>query len=147
MPKSKLSALASLLLVFLSGAVLGAFAHRLYMVRSVSSNGPVALPGNRRPDPEEIRKHLVAEMRDVVKLDDQQVSQLNKIYDETREKSDEVRQKANAEMRVVWDSQVEQIKAILRPEQVTLYDQLRAKHDAERRQHRQGPPPPPAEKH
>ena len=143
MPKSKLSAFVSLLLVFFSGAVLGAFAHRLYMVRSVSSNSvaPVS-PNNRRPDPEEIRKHLVTEMRDAVKLDNQQVASLNRIFDETRERSDQVHKKLNTEMRGVWDEQVAQIKAILRPDQVTLYDQLRAKHDAERKLRR----PPPGEK-
>ena len=37
MPKSKLSAVLSLLLVFLSGAVLGAVAYRLYSISSVQS--------------------------------------------------------------------------------------------------------------
>ena len=37
MPKSRLSAVLSLLLVFLSGAVLGAFAYRLYSISSVQS--------------------------------------------------------------------------------------------------------------
>jgi len=141
MPKSKLSAFVSIILVFLSGAVLGAFAHRLYMVRTVTSTGlPPTAGAGRRPDPEEIKKHLIAEMRDVVKLDDQQVSALNRIYDETKDKSDEIHNKLNAEMRVVWDNQVQQIKAILRPDQIQLFDQLRAKHDAERKA-RRGPPP------
>jgi len=156
MPKSKLSALLSLLLVFVSGTVLGAFAYRLYMVKSVSSSVlPPSREGIRRPDPEEIRKRVVAEMHDQLKLDGQQLVRLNEIYDDTRERSDQVRKKANAEMRTVWDHQVEEIKAMLRPDQVAAYDKLRARHDAERKQRKQngpqgerkGPPPPPDEKH
>ena len=146
MPKSKLSVFLSLLLVFFSGAVLGVFANRLYMVKSVLSNGVAQAP-NRRPDPEEVRKHIVMEMRKEVNLDDQQVAELNQIYDRTRDQGDQVRRKANAEMRAVWDTQTAKIKAILRPDQLPLYDNLRARHDAERKrdaerkQHHDGPPP------
>jgi len=139
MPKSKLSALVSLLLVFFSGTVLGAFAHRLYMVKTVLSTGNIPAP-NRRPDPEEIRRRQVAEMRTRLKLDDDQLAKLNQIYDQTREQADLVHHKANDEMRAVWDAQVAKIKAILRPEQVPAYDQLRAEREAARRQHR--PPGP-----
>ena len=37
MPKSRLSALLSVLLVFFSGAVLGAFSYRLYSISPVQS--------------------------------------------------------------------------------------------------------------
>lgn len=145
MPKSKLSVFLSLSLVFFSGAVLGAFANRLYMVRTVLSSGNPDRPNPPR-DPQEVRRHLVSEMRQEVKLDDQQVAELNKIYDQTREQGDQVHHKLNAEMRAVWENQTERIKAILRPEQITLYDQLRARHDAERkrdaeRKQRREPPP------
>jgi hypothetical protein len=40
----------------------------------------------------------------------------------------------NAESRAIWDEQVAKIKAMLRPDQVELYDQLRARKDAERKQ-------------
>ena len=136
MPKSKLSAFLSLLLVFFSGAVLGAFATRLYLVRTVFSNyGGPDRPGPPR-DPQEVRRHLVSEMRQEVKLDDQQVAELNRIYDQTREQGDQVHRKLNVEMRAVWDNQTERIKAILRPDQIPLFDQLRARHEAEREQER-----------
>jgi hypothetical protein len=52
--------------------------------------------------------------------------------------------KQNAEGQALRDAQVERVKAILRPDQVPLYDALRAKHEAERRQKQQqrhkGPP-------
>jgi hypothetical protein len=127
MPKSRLSALVSLVLVFLSGALVGAVAHRLYMVNSVSST---ARP--RRPDPEEIRHHLISEMRDRVKLDGQQVARLEKIYDDTRERFDALNRKRNIEARELWDNQTNGIRAMLRPDQLPLFEKLRAERDAER---------------
>jgi len=144
--KTKLSAFLALALVFLSGAVLGAFAHRLYMVRTVSMDSPSTTAAPHRPSPEEIRKHLIEELRTVAKLDDQQVARLDAIYDETRERGDQVHKKLNAEMRAVWEHQTEQIRAMLRPDQVPLYDQWREKREAERKAHNHkegGPPPPP----
>src|SRR5215471_13418102 len=98
MPKSKLSAFFYLLLVFASGAVVGAFAYRLYIVNPVLSGGS---PPPKRPDPEEVRRRLVKEMRDRVKLDDQQVVQLNQIFDRTREQIDQVHKAANAQIRPI----------------------------------------------
>jgi len=139
MLKSRFSVTLSVLLVFLSGALVGAVAHRLYMVNSVSGN-PGTLPARpeRKQDPEEFRKHLIEEMRTAVKLDDQQVGQVEKVYDQTRERFNEMHKRWNGESHAAWDRQNEEIKAILRPDQAPLFDQLRAKHDAERkaRQHK-----------
>lgn len=125
MPKTKFSALLSLLLVFASGALVGVVGHRLFMVNSVSSGGPRP----PRPDPEERRRHLVSEMRDRVKLDDRQVQQLNTIYDQTRQKFDELHKRGSEESRAIWDQQKDSIKAILRPEQVPLYEQYQKERD------------------
>jgi hypothetical protein len=146
MLKTKRSAILSLALVFLSGLVLGAVAQRLYMVKTVLSSVNPPQPG-KRPDPEEIRKHMVQEAKERVKLDDQQVKQLDQIYGETREQVEQARHKANAEMRTIWDAQVARTRAILRSDQIPLYEQLRAEREV-RRQHRPpgggpgGPPPP-----
>ena len=133
MVKSRSSAILSVALVFLSGALVGAVANRLYMVNTVSSTGTNLPP--RPPDrsPEEVRRHRVAEMQSEVKLDDQQVKELEKIYDRTREQFDELHKRFDAEGRAVQDKQIEAVKAMLRPDQIPLYDALRAKHDAERR--------------
>ncbi|MGO9257891.1 MAG: hypothetical protein ACLQU1_16500 [Bryobacteraceae bacterium] len=137
MVKSRSSALLSVVLVFLSGALVGAVANRLYMTSTVLSLGPNVAP---RPDrnPEDVRKHLVAEMRAEVKLDDQQVKQLETIYDHTREQFNEMHQRWNGESQAARDKQTEEIKAMLRPGQVALFDQLRAKHDAERKARHKG---------
>jgi len=137
MVKSRSSAILSVALVFASGALVGAVANRLYMVNSVASGGPpVQQP--HRDTPEEHRKRLVAEMRTELKLSDDQVDQLGKIYDHTREQFAELNQRWNAESHAAWDKQTEEIKAILQPDQVKLFDGLRAKHDAERKARHKG---------
>ena len=146
MPKTRWSAFVSLLLVFLSGALVGGFASRLLTVNSVISGAPSAM---KRPDPEEVRKRLVTEMKTKVKLDDQQVTELQKIYDDTRESFGKLREESNAQARSLRDSQTERVKAILRPEQQPLFDQLHAEHieqERKRHQHDQNPKGPPDQK-
>jgi Spy/CpxP family protein refolding chaperone len=133
MLKSKFSALLSLLLVFLSGVLVGGFAYRLYNVSVVAG------PNNgRKPDPEEVRKHVVADMRDRLKLDAHQVDQLQQIFDQTRDQFHQLHDRMNAEGQAIHTSQIEKIKAILRPDQLPLYDQWRAERERERKQHKQG---------
>jgi hypothetical protein len=135
MLKPKWSALISLVLVFLSGILVGAVANRLYMVNTVSSNGPGGPPPRR--DPEEIKRHIVAETRDKVRLDDQQVARLNQIYDDERAKFGHLRQKWNTEGRDLRTATADQIRAILRPDQVQLFDQLQADREAARKRRMQ----------
>jgi len=132
MMKTRFSALLSLLLVFLSGVLVGGFAYRLYNV-SVA-----AAPTNgRRPDPEEVRKHIVADMRDRLKLDGQQVDQLQQIFDQTRDQFRQIHDKMNAEGEAIHTGQIEKVKAILRADQLALYDQWRAERDRERKLRKQ----------
>jgi hypothetical protein len=129
MLKSKSSALLSVLLVFLSGVLVGGFAYRLYNV-SVAAG-----PNNgRKLDPEEARKRIVAEMRDRIKLDSHQVDQLQQIFDQTRDRFHQIHDKMNAEGQAIHNSQIEKIKAMLRADQVPLYEQWQAERDREREQ-------------
>jgi hypothetical protein len=132
MPKSRLSAFISLMLVFLSGALVGAFGHRLYMVNTV-----MTAPRSTRPSPEEMRKRQVEDVRQKLSLDDQQVAQYNAILDTTRQQFDQLHDKLNAEGRSIHDQQVEKVNAILRPDQKPLYEKWRAEREAERKRHEQ----------
>jgi hypothetical protein len=135
MTRSKLTAFLSLLLVFLSGALVGAFAYRLVAVNTVLTSGG---NGARPPrDPEEVRKRLDAEMRDRVKLDDAQITQYNKILDETHQEFDQIHKKANEEMRALRARQAEKVNAILREDQKPLNAQLRAEKTERERKRRQ----------
>jgi site-specific recombinase len=99
----------------------------------------VAAPSNaKRPDPEEARKHIVADMRDHLKLDARQVDQLQQIFDQTRDQFHQIHDKMNAEGQAIRASQMEKVKAILRPDQLPLYDQWRAERERDRKQHKQG---------
>jgi hypothetical protein len=130
MPKYKLSAVLSLLVVFLSGSVLGAVAYRLYAVNSVQGVDV----GRKQPkmSPEEFRKHYVEEFRTKVKMDDQQIATLQQILDETRAAGHKMREKMNAEGEAIQAAQVEKINAILRPDQLPLYASLRAEFKRQR---------------
>ena len=129
MPKYKISAVLSLLVVFLSGSVLGAVAYRLYAVNAVQGVDAARKP---RVSPEEFRKHYVEEFRTKVKMDDRQLATLQQILDETRAAGRKMREKMNAEGEVIQAAQVEKINAILREEQRPLYAELRAEHKRQR---------------
>jgi Spy/CpxP family protein refolding chaperone len=132
MLKSRFSALITLLLVFLSGVLVGGLAYRLYNV------SVVAAPSNaKRPDPEEARRHIVADMRDHLKLDAGQVDQLQQIFDQTRDQFHQMHDRMNAEGQAIHTSHAEKVKAILRPDQLPLYDQWRAERERDRKQHKQ----------
>ena len=127
-----MSAFLSLLLVFLSGSLVGVFSYRLYSVNTVQSNDP-----RRRPDPEEMRRRQVAEMRDRVKIDDQQVIQYNRIMDEMRDQFDQLHKKANAETQALRERQADKVNALLREDQRPLFAQVRAEHAERERKRRQ----------
>ena len=121
-------------LVFLSGAVVGGFAHRLYMVNTVFS-GPVS------PKPEDVRRKIVDEMRARLSLTDQQVTQLSAIMDSTKARYHEVRAKwdqeskirAKPELKAIQEDQVQKIKEILTEAQRPEYDKYRADREKQRK--------------
>jgi Spy/CpxP family protein refolding chaperone len=133
MLKSRFSALLSLFLVLLSGVLVGGFAYRLYNV-SVAA----APNSGRKLDPEEARKHIVADMRARLKLDSHQVDQLQQIFDNTRDQFRQIHDKMNAEGQAIHNGQIEKVKAILRADQVPVYEQWEAEREREREQHKQG---------
>jgi len=150
MSKSKLSALLSLVLVFASGAVLGAFAYRLYSATPVLTvNNPGGPPP--RPNFAEFRKRYTADITKEVKLDPEQVTKLNQILDQTNdemdklkektkpesdaldEKRDALRDKYRPDREAIHTRQVERINAILKPDQRELYATWRAERDRQRK--------------
>jgi Arc/MetJ family transcription regulator len=149
MPKSKASAFFSVLLVFLSGAAMGAVAYRLYAVKTVSSTNPAPPP---KKSPEETRKLIINSLKDKVHLDDSQLAEVQKIYQEQHEAFDAVHAKyqarldpiidplykaANAERDQIHDRSIAKIKALLRPDQVPLYDKWQADRAAAAQKRRQ----------
>ncbi len=139
MPKSKLSAFISVLLVFLSGVLVGGVAYRLYMVNTVMTTSRVANPPGppgRRPNPEEVRKRLVSETRDWCNLDAGQVQELEALYDAERGEFDKLRRKWNEEGRNLRAAHTQRIKQILRPDQVPAFEKLQAEREERERRRR-----------
>jgi hypothetical protein len=117
-----------LLAVFASGAIVGAFAHRLYAVRSVMTAPPPRL------SPEEWRRNYVSEVRTRLSLDDNQVAQLNIVLDRTRGKFREIREKYRPEMRQIQEEQVREIRALLNPSQQSEYEKFQLERDKRRKE-------------
>ena len=139
MPKSRLSAVLSLLLVFLSGGVLGAFTYRLYSISPVQSGKDAGAPPKKQ-SPEEFRKRYVSDLTSAVKLDSGQVTALNRVLDQTRDEADKlndkikrdhdaVNEKWHPDREAIHNHQVENINGLLRPDQLPLYAAFRAERD------------------
>jgi hypothetical protein len=126
---------AWLLLVFASGVLVGVFGQRLYSAKVVNAGG-----GRRagRPSPEEFRKHYVADMERRLKLNEQQVQQVNQILDETRVRFDAVREKLRGEMKPIQEDQQSRIRAILDPAQQAEYAKMLVEREQEQERRRQG---------
>jgi len=151
MPKSKVSAFLSVLLVFASGAAMGAVGYRLYVVKTVASQPP----NKKKTNPEEFRKLIMSKLKDAVKLDGQQVDQIQKIYDEEGDwfmqshkkfdtQVDQIHKEFAHERDLMHDASVAKIKTILRPDQEPLYEKWVADRAADHKKHQQeqqGPGP------
>lgn len=114
-----------LLAVFISGVLVGAFAFRLYTVRTIEAAAPNT--------PEAYRRRYVSELKGRLSLNDQQTVRLNQILDETRAKAAEVKRRYKPEMDRVHEEQVEDIRAMLTPAQVAEYDKYRKEREQEQK--------------
>ena len=147
MPKSRLSAVLSLLLVFFSGAVLGAFTYRLYSISPVQSGKDAGTPP-KRLSPEEFRKKYVSDLSSAVKLDSRQIAALNGVLDRTRDEVDKLNEKVKVDRdaldskwrpdrEVIHNHQVERIDGLLRADQRPLYEAFRAERERLHKLHEQ----------
>src|SRR5258708_29071210 len=126
MKRATLSTALSVALVVLSGAVVGGFAHRLYMVNTVFSV-------QVSPKPEDVRRKIVEEMRTRLSLTNDQVTQLSAIMDSTKARFHEVRSKwdkeahsrARPELKAIQEDQFQKTKEILTGAQTPEYHQNR----------------------
>lgn len=124
MKRTQWSAALLALLLFGAGALTGALAHRYYATS-------VASP---RPNSQEFREHYVSDLKSRLKLTPKQVDQLEDILDETKSKFRAAHETCRPAITKVRDEQVTQIKAILTPVQIPLYDRLLAEREDHARQ-------------
>lgn len=116
-------------LIFASGVVLGVFGHSLYAVTVVKSS-----PNSPRLRPEEVRKKTLVEMQSRMKLTNEQVSQINSIYDESRIRANEIHEKYRPQMDAITKEQREKVRAILSPDQITEYEKMLKERDERQKQ-------------
>jgi Spy/CpxP family protein refolding chaperone len=109
-------------LVFVSGAVVGGFANRLYMMRTVSAS----TTGTQRRGVE-FRRQYVEEMRTRLHLTEPQLTQLQQIMDSTGKKMREMH-------RSVEEEHVRQVVAMLDDTQRAEYAKMREERDRHRHQ-------------
>ncbi|MBI5280083.1 MAG: hypothetical protein HY858_00270 [Candidatus Solibacter usitatus] len=125
--RSNLSLALSMVLVFASGAVVGAVGFRYYNLRESSA-------GQRPPrSPDDYRNSYLKEMKTRLHLNGDQTRQLEAVLDETRNQFRELREKHRPEFRALQDAQTEKINSMLNADQQAEYARMRAERDARRK--------------
>jgi predicted nucleic acid-binding Zn-ribbon protein len=104
-------------LVFACGAVVGAFAYRLYTVSEVSANA-----GQRNP--EEYRKRFMAELKARLNLNDDQAAKLGVIMDQTRQQFRAARATIEPEIQKIREEQHQKISEILSKDQQVEFQKM-----------------------
>jgi hypothetical protein len=113
-----------LLLVFVSGAVVGALGYRTY-------NPPTARTVNAPPpSAAERRQQYIEETGTRLSLTDDQVAKLATILDETDARFNEVRQHENQLIHQIGEEHYVRVRTLLTPEQIPKYEKLHAERDA-----------------
>ena len=119
MRRSNLTTLLYLLLVFASGMVLGGFANRLYMMKSVNA----ASTRNR----DEFRKKYIDEMRTKLQLSDSQVVELRQIIQATDHSLREMHKSID-------EDHAQKVAAMLNDSQKAEYVKMREERERHRQQ-------------
>jgi flagellar hook-basal body complex protein FliE len=128
MKLSRLAIGSYLLLVFASGALVGAFGHRLYTVSSVN-----AAPRN----PAEFRRLTLKEYQSRLKLTPDQVQKLNSVLDDMRSKYHEAHEQTKQAIKV---EQHQRITEILDSTQRAEYEKMRQEREQREKERKPGPP-------
>jgi hypothetical protein len=114
-----------LLLVFVSGSVVGALGYRTYNPPTARS---VSAP--QRPSTDELKRQYLAESRSRLALTDDQIAKLSVILDQTYVRFHEVRQAENEKIRQIGEEHYQKVRTILTPDQLPKYEKLHAEREA-----------------
>lgn len=116
-----------LLLVFVSGSVVGALGYRTY-------NPPTARTVNSSPSPAEWRQKYIDETRTRLNLTDDQVQKLQGILDQTEVRFREERELYNQKIRQIGEEHYMRFRTMLTGDQIPKYEKLHAERDARAKQ-------------
>lgn len=117
-----------LLLVFVSGAVVGGFGHRLYSTKSVGASTP---PTN---SPDGWRERYVKEMKSRLQLTSEQTERLVVILDESKARYKSVRDRMDPEMKQIQQEQRNLVRQMLSPEQRPEYEKMLEERERQSRE-------------
>jgi hypothetical protein len=120
-----------LLLVFVSGAVVGALGYRTYNPPVARSVNPAAIPAG------DWRRQYMDESKARLDLTPDQVKQLSTIMDDTEMRFRQARERENQEIRQIRDEHIEKVKMMLSPEQRPKYEKLHAEREARAKEQEQ----------
>ena len=133
MPRTRLSAILYLVLVFASGILVGVVSTRLYAVKAS------VLPASAAPRTmEEFRKRYMDEMRQKVGVNETQVAAVAKILDGTKKKFDDIRRQERPMRDQIQQEQVDEIRAVLTEAQRPAYEAWRAERQKSQQNRQQG---------
>ena len=107
------------LLVFVSGAVVGALGYRTY-------NPPTARTVNNPTSPAEWRQRYIDETRSRLSLTDDQVQKLKTMLDQTEVRFRDERERYNQTIRQIGEDHYNRVRTILSNEQIPKYETLHA---------------------
>jgi hypothetical protein len=113
-------------LAFIGGAAAGGFGMSLYTAKTVTAKAPAKTP-------QQWRAEYVQTLTSRLKLDGSQVTDVNRVLDETKNKFDAAKDRHKTEMSQIHQEQVDNIRATLKPDQAAEYDKFRAEREAERK--------------
>jgi hypothetical protein len=119
MRRSNLATLLYLAVVFVSGAVVGGFAVRLYLANTVIAVGQPPRPPRNHA---ELRSLYIQEMQTRLHLNSDQVTQLQQISEATGQRIHDTR-------KAIDDEHVQKVKAILDDGQRAEYAKMRAERE------------------
>jgi hypothetical protein len=122
MPRTRLSAIFYLLLVFASGILVGVVSTRLYAVKADF------VPASAAPRTmAELRTRYMTEMhKRIPGLSDDQASAVAKILDDTKKKFDDIRREERPTRDHIQQEQIDAIRAVLTDAQQPAYEAWRA---------------------
>lgn len=128
MPRSRFIPLTYLVLVFGSGSLVGAVAHRLYMATTVTASAtPARTPAQQR-------QQFLEKLRARVGVNDEQVARINGILDDAKRKYTELDVQTKPLRDKIDEDRVAGILATLTPEQQKSYKLWRAEVKEKREQ-------------
>jgi Spy/CpxP family protein refolding chaperone len=141
----RFSVALQLFVVFASGALVGGLAYRLYTSHPEAPTvmkAPPRLPG--RGGGPSFRDRYVGEMRERLKLREDQIQKLNEILEVTGRGFREAKRRSDVEMRTLQENQQAQIRAMLEPPQIAEFEKMLQEREEQMKRNRsrgRGPRP------